>query len=302
MVLVTRPWGPDRTLPHWADVRELALRAEALGFDSVWIEDELLWQSSAGTPLGFWDGVSMIGAVAAVTSRIKVGSWVLSTLHRNPGIIAKTAETIDEISDGRFVFGLGAGHAAPGLPRAVRAARRSHLPRFEEAVEIIVPLLRSGHADFQGTFHAARDLPQSPHGPRPNRIPLMLAAQGPKSMRLAATYADIWSCFAENRSDMVEFGPRIAAIEAACAEVGRDPTTIGRSASVDLHPLEPKPDPNGAWVGGSPEEMADQVRAFRDGGYTQIVLFPGPSTIAAIEAFAPVLEILRADDRPATAT
>jgi alkanesulfonate monooxygenase SsuD/methylene tetrahydromethanopterin reductase-like flavin-dependent oxidoreductase (luciferase family) len=114
-------------------------------------------------------------------------------------------------------------------------------------------------------------------------------------MRLAARYADIWSGFAENRSDMVEFGPRIAAIEAACIDVGRDPATIGRSAGVDLHPLEPQPDPNGAWIGGSPEQMADQLRAFRDGGYTQIVLFPGPSNIAALEAFAPVLEIIRAE-------
>jgi alkanesulfonate monooxygenase SsuD/methylene tetrahydromethanopterin reductase-like flavin-dependent oxidoreductase (luciferase family) len=166
--------------------------------------------------------------------------------------------------------------------------------RFAEAVQVIVPLIREGRADFEGTFHAAHDLPQLPHGPRPNRIPLMLAAQGPKGMRLAAQHADIWSCFAENRSDMVEFGPRIAGIEAACAEVGRDPKTIGRSAGVDLHPLEAAPSPNGEWIGGSPEQMADQLRAFRDGGYTQIELFPTPSTIAAIEEVAPVLELLRA--------
>jgi alkanesulfonate monooxygenase SsuD/methylene tetrahydromethanopterin reductase-like flavin-dependent oxidoreductase (luciferase family) len=115
-------------------------------------------------------------------------------------------------------------------------------------------------------------------------------------MRLAAQHADIWSCFAENRSDMVEFGPRIPAIETACAEVGRDPTTIGRSAGVDVHPLEAAPDANGAWIGGSPEQMADQLRAFRDGGYTQIALFPAPSTIAALEAIAPVLGLLRADE------
>lgn len=296
-VLVTRHWGPERTLPRWADVREMALRAEALGFDTVWLEDELLWRTGKGEPLGFWDGVSMTGAVAAVTSRIKVGSWVISALHRNPGIIAKTAETLDEISGGRFVFGLGAGHGSPGQPRAFGLPDDRLFSRFAEAVEIIVPLMREGRADFEGTFHAARDLPQTPQGPRPNGIPLMLAAQGPKAMRLAARHADIWSCFAEGRSDMVEFGPRIAAIEAACVEVGRDPATIGRLASLDLHPLEAAPDPNGAWIGGSTEQMADQLRAFRDGGYTQVALFPTPSTIAALEAVAPVLELLRADKR-----
>ena len=90
-------------------------------------------------PLGFWDGISMTGAVAAVTSRIKVGSWVLSALHRNPGIIAKTAETLDEISGGRFVFGLGAGHAEPGqahafgLPEDKRLAVRGGGPRSSSA-------------------------------------------------------------------------------------------------------------------------------------------------------------------------
>jgi alkanesulfonate monooxygenase SsuD/methylene tetrahydromethanopterin reductase-like flavin-dependent oxidoreductase (luciferase family) len=273
----------------------MALRAEALGFDSVWIEDELIWESRTGTPLGFWDGVSMTAAVAAVTSRIKVGSWVLSTLHRNPGIIAKTAETLDEISNSRFVFGLGAGHVAPGQPRAFGLPEDRIFSRYAEALEIIVPLLRDGRANFEGTFHVARDLPQTPQGPRPNRIPLMLAAQGPKSMRLAAQYADIWSCFAEMRSDMLEFGPRIAAFEAACADVGRDPTTIGRSAALDLHSLEPNADPNGAWIGGSVDAMADQLRTFRDGGYTHVVLLPTPSTIEAVDAFAPVLEIVRAD-------
>ncbi len=302
VVLVTRHWGPERTLPRWADVRDMALRAEALGFDTVWLEDELLWRPSAGTPLGFWDGISMTGAVAAVTSRIKVGSWVLSALHRNPGIIAKTADTLDEISAGRYVFGLGAGHTAPGQAHSFGLPEDRTFSRFEEAVQIIVPLLREGRADFQGTFHAAHDLPQLPQGPRPNRIPLMVAAQGPKSMRLAARHADIWSCFAVDRSDMVEFGPRITAIEAACAEVDRDPATLGRLASVDLHPLEAALDPNGVWIGGSSEQMADQFRAFRDGGYTQIALFPAPSTVAALEAVAPVLALLRADDRSVPAT
>lgn len=294
-VLVTRHWGADRTLPRWADIRATAQRAEALGFDTVWIEDELLWRGKSGDALGFWDGVSMLGAVAASTSTIKVGSWVLSALHRNPGIIAKTAETLDEISGGRFVFGLGAGHTEPGQAIPFGLPLDHTASRFAESVEIIAALMREGRADFQGQYHAAHDLPQTPRGPRPTRIPLMLAAQGPKGMRLAAEHADIWSGFAENRSDIVEFGPRITALEAACEAVGRDPKTIGRSAGLDLHPLEPAPSPEGAWIGGSAEQMADQLRAFRDGGYTQVALFPTPATIEALEAVAPVFELIRAD-------
>ena len=150
----------------------------------------------------------MAAAVAAATSRVKVGTWILSALHRNPGITAKAVETIDEISGGRFVFGLGSGHAgaqahAFGLPE-------DHVHgRFAEALEIILPLLRQGRADFEGTFHAARDLEHRPVGPRPGRIPIMIGAKGPKMLRLAALHADIWSWFAEERSDLAELGPRL---------------------------------------------------------------------------------------------
>src|SRR5258708_26767877 len=166
----------DGSTAHWTDIRDLALRAEELGFDTVWTADELLWRPPDGKPQGWWEGVAMTGAVAAATSRVKVGTWILSALHRNPGITAKAVETIDEISGGRFVFGLGSGPAgaqahAFGLPE-------DHVyGRFAEALEIILPLLRQGRADFEGTFHPARGLAQRPVRPRPHRIPLILAPQ-----------------------------------------------------------------------------------------------------------------------------
>src|SRR4029079_17629616 len=115
---------------------------------------------------GWWECLTTTGAVAAATSRIKVGTWIMSALHHNPAIMAKAVETLDEISGGRFVFGLGAGHAgrqghAFGLPED------RTIGRLEAALEIIVPLLRSGRADFAGAFHAARNLEHRPVGPRP---------------------------------------------------------------------------------------------------------------------------------------
>src|SRR3954449_10527791 len=203
----------DGSTSRWVDLRNMALRAEELGFDTVWIPDELLWRPTADDPQGWWEAVAMagggggggpagggggggLGAAPAATSRVKVGTWILSALHRNPGITAKAVETIDEISGGRFVFGLGSGHAgrqahAFGLPE-------DHVVgRFAEAVEIIVPLLRGGHADFEGSFHAARDLEQRPVGPRPGGIPIMLGAKGPRMLEVAARHADIWSWYAE---------------------------------------------------------------------------------------------------------
>lgn len=286
----------DGATPRWVEIRELAIRAEEIGFDTVWIPDELLWRPSDGQVRGWWECVAMTGAVAAATSRVKVGTWVMSALHRNPGITAKVVETLDEISAGRFVFGLGSGHAgrqahAFGLPE-------DHvIGRFEEAIEIIVPLLRGGRADFEGTYHAARDLEQRPAGPRAGRIPIMIGAKGPKMLRQAARHADIWSWYVEERSDLAEFGPRLAALEAACLEVGRDPATIGRSAGIIVEPTSftGSAEVLGTPVRGSAEEIADGFRTFRAGGFTHLELLLWPRTIAALEAMAPVLELLDAD-------
>jgi alkanesulfonate monooxygenase SsuD/methylene tetrahydromethanopterin reductase-like flavin-dependent oxidoreductase (luciferase family) len=280
---------------RWANIRDLALRADEIGFDTVWTCDELLWRPPERDPQGFWEGVAMTGAVAAATSRIKVGTWILSALHRNPGITAKAVETFDEISGGRFVFGLGAGHAgrqahAFGLPE-------DHVyARFEEAIEIIVPLLREGRAEFEGRFHAARDLEQRPLGPRPGRIPIMIGAKGPKMLRLAALKADIWSWFVEERSDIAEFGPRLAALVAACEDAGRDPDTIGKSAGVVVEPTSVRGSEAefGVPIRGSAEAIADALRAFGAAGFTNLELVVWPPNPATLDAMAPVIELLDA--------
>jgi len=238
----------------------------------------------------------MTGAVAAATSRVKVGSWILSALHRNPAITAKAVETLDEISGGRFVFGLGSGHAgtqahAFGLPE-------DHvISRFEEALEVIVPLLRSGRADFQGSYHAARDLEQRPVGPRPGRIPIMIGAGGQRMVTLAARHADIWSWYVNERSDVAEFAPRVAALEAACLEIGRDPASIGRSAGIIVEPTDVTgaAEALAAPLRGSAEQIADGIRSFRAGGFTQVEILLWPRTLAALEAMGPVVELLDAD-------
>ena len=293
VVLPLMQFGPERTTPRWPDLRRMALVAEEIGFDTLWIADELVWRAEDGPHHGAWDGVSMAGAAAAVTSRIKVGTWVLSALHRNPGIIAKTAETLDEISSGRFIFGLGAGHEWPGQAHFFGLPEDRIFARFDEALKIIVPLLRHGHADFEGEFHAAHDLPQQPVGPRPQAIPLLIGGNGPKAQRHAAIHANIWSGYAEERAHVDELGPRLATLDAICAELGRDPATIGRGAGLSVNPLQPS-----GWrpsvISGSAEEIADSLRTFRDAGFTQVDLMLGPGTIEAFEAMAPVVELLRA--------
>ena len=166
-------------------------------------------------------------------------------------------------------------------------------------------MLRTGRADFAGTYHVARDLEQLPPGPRPGGIPILLAGHGPKGYRHAARLADIWSCYAEQRSDVTELGPRMTAFMAACEEVGRDPKSIGksagvvvgRSAGVTVAPLEPAGASGmfGSMIGGSTEEIADAFRSFRDIGFTQLEFMLHPQSAESLEAMGRVLEALDKD-------
>ena len=283
-------YGDPRQTPRWSEMREVALSLEQVGLDTLWIPDELLWEGEGQPALGFWDGVSVAAAAAAITSRIKIGSWVLSALHRNPGIIAKTAATLDEISGGRFVFGLGAGHGDEqahmfGLPEDAVAER------FADALQIILPLLRGEQVTFEGKYHAARNLKQQPVGPRPNGIPLLIGAQKQRGMRIAALNGDIWSTYATRSNSLEEFGPRMAEFERVCEEIGRDPATIGKAAGLSVRPLE-RADPEGKRLAGSAGQIADTLRGFAAAGYTQADLMVEPGTVEAVGALARVVELL----------
>jgi alkanesulfonate monooxygenase SsuD/methylene tetrahydromethanopterin reductase-like flavin-dependent oxidoreductase (luciferase family) len=290
---------PETGRPHrWDELRTMARLAEAIGFDTVWVPDELLWRVSDWPgPIGWWECIAMTGAVAEATERIEVGTWVLSANQRNPGLTVRAVETLDELSNGRFVFGLGAGSGddeanAFGLPL-------DHVvSRFEDSLEIIVPMLRTGRADHVGPYHQARDLESRPRGPRSGAIPLMLGAGGPRTIALAVRHADIWSYYAQERSDPAEFAPRIQQVEAACEAIGRDPATIGRSAGIFVEPTEATGSEAmglGVPVRGSADQVADAIRAFADVGVTQVECMLWPTTIASLEAMGPVVERMDRD-------
>ncbi|HKG25423.1 MAG TPA: LLM class flavin-dependent oxidoreductase, partial [Thermomicrobiales bacterium] len=157
----------------WSDFLAMARTTEELGFDSLWFADHLLMKVPGHEPQGAWEAWSMLAAFAATTSRIELAPFVTCTGYRNQALIAKIAETVDEISGGRLVLGLGAGWAEPeyrafGYPFDHRASR------FEEALTIITSLIRTGHVDFKGEFYSAEDCELRPRGPRPNGMPIMI--------------------------------------------------------------------------------------------------------------------------------
>jgi alkanesulfonate monooxygenase SsuD/methylene tetrahydromethanopterin reductase-like flavin-dependent oxidoreductase (luciferase family) len=280
----------------WADVLAFAQRAEALGFDSLWVPDHLLlaW---GGQTRGIWECWSLLAALAAATHRIALGPLVTRTGFRNPALLTKMADTVDEISGGRLILGLGAGWSGPE-DRAFGYPSDHRVDRFEEALQIIVPLLRAGHVDFAGRYYQARDCELRPRGPRLGGPPILIGAKGPRMLRLAATYADLWNAEGPlHRPEQII--PLRAAGDAACTAVGRDPSTLGRSAAVVINlPLaqgegeQSRPAGGGQPEPPSAEEIAAMLRAYAREGLSHVQLWLSPSTIAGLEWFAAVLDLL----------
>ena len=261
--------------PRWGEIRRNALRAEEAGFDTVWVPDELIYKVDAwGGAHGFWECVAITGALAAATSKIKIGTWVLSALHRNPGLTARVVETLDEISGGRFVFGFGSGHAGAqgktyGYPDDKVVAR------YEEALSIVIPALRDGSVDYSGDHHRAWEFEHRPQGPRPGLIPIMLAGHGPRTMRLAVESADIWSGFATKSSLPAAFKGMLADLNVACEKGQRDPRSLGRSIGVFVDMLGTSDAENlglGVPLSGSPQDVADAALEYAEMGVTHLEL------------------------------
>lgn len=276
--------------PRWTDLATMARIAEDIGFDSLWVGDHLLAHFPTGT-FGCWEAWSMLTALAAVTHRVTLGPLVACTSYRNPALLAKMADTVDEISAGRLVLGIGAGWHEPEY-RAFGYPFEQRVSQFAEAVHIIHTLLRTGQVDFAGRYYQARDCELRPRGPQANRLQLLIGANGPRMLRLAARYADIWNTDWVLPQDIPE---RQTACDVACQEIGRDSTTLERTTSVriDLPGVEHEPfDRFGGQASGEPEQLAALLRAYADVGISHLQICLGPNTPAGVEAFAPVLELL----------
>ena len=284
----------DGAKPSWSEIAALAVRADELGFDTVWTADEIISRVPDWTgPRGWWECLTMTGAIAASTSTVGVGTWVVSALHRNPGIVAKAAETLDEISGGRFVLGLGAGH--PGGAQEFGYPTDKTVSRYAEALQIIVPLLRGASVTFAGEFHRAEGAEVRPRGPRPTEIPLMLGGHSPRTMTLAATDADTWSAFATTSSLPAAFEDLTDRLDRICEDLGREPASIGRSVGVFVEPGDAKEAESlglGEAITGSTAQITETLVAFAGVGVTRVEVVPYPNTMATLERLAPVIAAL----------
>jgi alkanesulfonate monooxygenase SsuD/methylene tetrahydromethanopterin reductase-like flavin-dependent oxidoreductase (luciferase family) len=282
LMVVDGPLGPA----SWRTALEFATAADAAGLDAVWVPDHLLldW---GGTRKGTLEAWSVVSAVAARTSQVEVGTLVASAAFRNPALIAKMASTVDEISGGRFVLGLGAGWRAPEY--AAFGYDSDHLvAKFEEALAIIVPLVRTGRVDFRGRYYRAERAEILPRGPRETGSPILIGGKGPRMLELVARYADRWNAQGPLREPSEVRVLRELA-DAACARVGRAPTSLRRAASIVVS-VGPE-GPTERWI----VTTLALLREFAAEGLDEVEVWLDPPSIAAVEATGHVLERLRAE-------
>jgi probable F420-dependent oxidoreductase len=285
---------------RWPEYVAMARRAEDVGFDTLWLGDHLLYRLADGSARGPWEVWTMLAALAASTSRIRLGPLVASTAFHAPAMLAKLAATVDEVSGGRLVLGLGAGwneteFEAFGFPFDHR------IDRFEEAFTIIRTLLREGAIDFDGRYYQARDCELLPRPARPGGPPILIGSSGPRMLRMTMPYADAWNVwYADTGNSPTGLQPFLARVDDACREVGRDPTKVERTVAVMVRLAGGQGRLMGdskrgtiAPIGGEPAEIAAALLAYARLGFAEVQLVVDPITEASIDALAPVLEALR---------
>jgi probable F420-dependent oxidoreductase len=277
---------------RWTDLKALAQQAEAYGFDSIWVADHLIYRFEGREDQGPWECWSNLAALAAVTSKVEIGPLVACTSYRNPALHAKIADTVDEISGGRLVLGLGAGWHKPdylafGFPYDHRVSR------FEEAIAIIHGLLREGQVDFEGTYYSARDCELRPRGPRAQGPPIMIGSTSPRMLGLLARYGEIWNAWA--RQTLEELAEDREKVDAAMTEADRDPATVERTVTllVDAPGSTGRPSEDKEGLKArDPDELAEHLNSYAEAGISHVQLMLDPNTLAGMEWAAGALEKL----------
>ena len=293
----------DRSYATWPEMRALAREAEAMGVDTLFAPDHLQ-RELAGERFGFWESWTIVTALAEATTRVGIGPFVACTGFRNPALLAKMAVTLDEVSGGRVILGLGSG--VPDRDPSWRAFgydARKPVTRYAESVEVIARMLREPPVTFEGELVRTDDAEVVPWGGRAEGPPIWVAGYGAKTAEVAARWGNAINV------NVPLAGPadmeRVSKIARdACAAVGRDPATLqvtgwGRVAlDARSNAVERE-----GYLAGSPEEVAQTLQSFAGAGLRHVTLYVGdpddPSKLPALtrpmlDRFGPLLEAIRA--------
>jgi alkanesulfonate monooxygenase SsuD/methylene tetrahydromethanopterin reductase-like flavin-dependent oxidoreductase (luciferase family) len=275
---------------RWPEYAAMARAAEESGFGSIWLGDHLLYRGDGRPERGPWEAWTLLAALAAVTERAILGPLVACASFHPPGLLAKMAATVAEVSGGRFVLGLGAGwneteYRAFGLPYDHRVSR------FEESFAIVRGLLAGERVTLAGRYWQAEDAVVLPRPAAP--VPLMIGSNGERMLSIALPHVDWWNTWYAGYGNTVEgFAELSARVSAAAERAGRDPAEVKRSAAV-LVELEPdavrRPRSDEAIVAVAPEDLHRHLGGLEEAGADEAILILRPITEASIRALADML-------------
>ena len=293
---MTRPCKVGVQLPEverfvpWPEYLDLARRAEAVGFDSVWVGDHLLYDLPDGSTRGPYEAWTTLAAIAAVTERVEIGPLVASTSFHAPTMLAKQAATVDAISGGRLIVGLGAGWNRREYD-AFGFAYDRRVSRFEEALAVIVPLLREGRTTFHGQFYDVDDCVVDPRPVRPGGPPVMLGSNSPRMLSIGLPVVDSWNVWWSIYDNSVErFAPVKAQVDAV--------TPPGRQVDATAAVLVTLPGGRGRLMGEhydtdvttvTPDDLGEHVRGLAAAGATHLQLVLDPITAESMDVVGRVL-------------
>lgn len=278
----------------WDETSRMARLIEDCGFDSIWVGDHLLYREEGGEAVGPWECWSILAAVAAITTRVELGPLVAATSFHSPAMIAKKAATVDEISGGRLILGLGAGwnraeYAGFGFPFDNRVSR------FEEAFDIIRRLLTGEEVSLRGRYYQLERSTVTPLGPQGGAIPLLVGSNGPRMLEITLPYVAAWNTWFTDIDNRAANLPRLLdLVDRSCEAVERDPIEVDRTVALmmqfsDEVALERSSNP----LRGTPAELAAELHACAELGISHVQLVLDPITIGSIEAAAAVLDEFR---------
>jgi len=258
------------------DIRRCWETCDELGFDSAFTFDHFM--PPDGKPGPCLEGWTLLAALAAQTKHVKVGVLVTGNTYRYPAVLAKMAATVDQVSHGRLILGMGAGwfeteHTAYGIPFYSKGGRAR---RLVEAVEVVKALFTQDQATFTGKYYQLKDAPFDPKPVQRPHPPILIGGMGPKVvLPLVARHADIWNFHAPE--DPTQAKEVIAGLDALCQKVGRDPADIEKQTT--LHPKE---------IAGRPaKEVQNHIRALGAVGVRHFVIaLPAPYDLAMLHTFA----------------
>ena len=269
-------------MPDYRLARSYALAAEAAGLDSVWVSDHLVMRFPGEPETGVHEAWTVLSALAEATSRVELGTIVLCSSFRNPGLTAKMAATLDAISGGRLILGLGCGWHDPEY-EAFGYATDHKVGRFAEALAIVDGLLSGERVTIDGRFHTASDAVLLP--PPVHKVPILVAAVKPRMLDLTVRHADQWNTAWYALPDE-RLATRRAALAAALEAAGRDPGSLVQTVGVRMRAAnvedESPPGP-GALFRGTVAELAALLDTYERLGFAHLVAWVDPTTADGFE-------------------